>query len=496
MRTISIRKLILNVLGVAAIFSLGADPLLASTTSSSSVVLTLTSSPTIYFGQNVDGYAQVNSSDGELLTGTITFYDGSSAICVISTAANSTCPASAGANFPAGQHVVTAVYSGDVEHSGSTSNAVDVTVLQDSTATSISSTNRSLTYGQNVTFTATVQGTHGTPSGTARFFDGMNLLGTEVLTPNGTTTLSVSTLSPGTHAITAVYEGTPNSAPSTSAALNEVIQPSQSATTTTLTSSANPAITGQAITFTANVVKTPPSPQQPTGTVMFLDGDILLATEAIDNTGAATFNTSALVSGSHNITASYTGDTTAKASVSAAVIEVVSPSQLAVPSFTISASPVTVKVGQMASVTVKVTPVNGFNQLVQLGCTNLPSESSCTFGSPMVRIGGGSTTLLLSTMAPHDCGSSTSYYGSLPYSTPMAAALIMLLIPGKRPRRPMKGLLIILAAFCGLTAITGCGNCTDLGTRPGTYSINVIGTAQGPTPMTISQKITLKVVTY
>jgi Bacterial Ig-like domain (group 3) len=467
----------------------------ASTAISSSVVLTLTTPATIYFGQTVDGYAQVNSSDGSPLTGTITFYDNSSAICVISTEANASCPASAGENFTAGTHIVTAVYSGDAEHSASTSNAATITVLQDSTITSISSTSNSATYGQNVTFTATVQGAHKTPSGQVRFLDGTNILGVGTLSSDGAATLSISTLSPGTHAITAAYEATPNSASSTSAVLNEVIQPAQATTTTTLTSSANPAIDGQTITFTANVIKSPQSPQQPTGTVTFLDNNIVLSTKSLDSSGSATFATSALDVGSHNITASYSGDAMAKASVSAALAEIISPSQPTSASFTISASPVTVKVGQMASVMVKVSPANGFSQPVQLNCTNLPTESACTFGSPMIRTGGGSTMLLLSTTAPHDCDSTTSYYSSLPYSTPMAATLIMLLLPGKRQRRTIKGLLIALIAFCSLTAITGCGRCTDLGTRPGTYTINVIGTAQGPTPITVSQKVTIK-VTY
>jgi hypothetical protein len=493
LRPISIRKLTLNILSIAAILSFA--PMLASTAISSSVVLTLTTPPTIYFGQTVDGYAQVNSSDGSQLTGTITFYDNNSAICVISTAADASCPASAGENFIAGAHVVTAVYSGDAEHSGSTSNAASLTVLQDSTTTSISSTTNSVIYGQTVTFTATVQGAHGTPSGLVRFLDGTNVLGTGTLTSDGISTLSISTLSVGTHAITATYGATLNSASSTSAVLNEVIQPAQVTTTTTLASSTNPATSGQTITFTATVVKTPQSPQIPTGAVTLLDGSVVLETKAMDSTGSATFSTSALDAGSHDVTASYAGDATTKGSVSAAMVEIVSPSQTASPaSFAISAAPVTVKVGQMASVMVKISPANGFNQPVQLGCTNLPSESTCTFGSAMIRAGGGSTTLQLTTMAPHDCGTSTSYYGSLPYSTPMAAVLIMLLLPGKKQRRTIKALLTVLVAFCGLTAMTGCGNCTDLGTRPGTYTINVIGTAQGATPMTVSQKVTLKVI--
>jgi hypothetical protein len=494
LRLLSIRKLTLNILCIAAILSFA--PMSASTAISSSVVLTLTTPATIYFGQTVDGYAQVNSSDGSSLAGTITFYDNNSPICVISTAADASCPASAGENFTAGTHVITAAYSGDVEHSASISNAATITVLQDSTTTSISSTTNSAIYGQNVTFTATVQEAHGTPSGQVRFLDGTNVLGTGTLTAAGTATLSISTLSTGTHAITAAYGATTNSASSTSAVLNEVIQPQQTTTTTTLASSANPATSGQTITFTASVAKPPQSPQQPTGTVTFLDDNVILGTKPLDSTGSATFTTPALDTGSHDITANYTGDAMAKASVSAAVLEVISPSQTASPAgFTISALPVTVKVGQMASVMVKVSPANGFSQPVQLNCANLPSESACTFGSTMIRIGGGSTTLLLSTMAPHDCGASTSYYGSLPYSTPITAALIMLLLPGEKRRRTIKGLLLMLVAFCGLTAITGCANCTDLGTLPGTYTINVIGTAQGSTRMTVSQKVTLK-VTY
>ncbi len=493
MRPLSIRKLTLNILGIAATLSFA--PMSASTAILSSVVLTLTTPATIYFGQTVDGYAQVNSSDGSPLTGTITFYDNNSAICVISTAVDASCPASAGENFTAGAHVVTAVYSGDAEHSASTSNAATITVLQDSTTTSISSTSNPGTYGQNVTFTATIQGTHGTASGQVRFLDGTNVLGTGTLTSDGTATLSISTLSTGTHAIAAIYEVTPNSASSTSAALNEVIQSAQATTTTTLTSSPNPATSGQTITFTANVVKSPQSPQQPNGTVTFLDNSIILGTKSLDSTGSATFTTSTLYTGSHNITASYTGDAMARASVSAPLAEIISPLPATSASFTISASPVTVKVGQMASVMVKVSPANGFSQPVQLNCTNLPTESACTFGSPMIGTGGGSTTLLLSTTAPHDCGSTTSYYSSLPYSTSMAAILMMLLLPGKKQRRTIKGLLIALVAFCSLTAMTGCGRCTDLGTRPGTYTINVIGTAQGPIPITVSQKVTIK-VTY
>ena len=151
-----------------------------------------------------------------------------------------------------------------------------------------------------------------------------------------------------------------------------------------------------------------------------------------------------------------------------------------------------VTLGQMASVTVKVIPANGFNQAVQLGCSDLPSESACTFGAGMIRAGGGSTTLQLSTIGPHDCGSTTPYSAELPFVGPTAAGLLMLFLPGKR-RRALKGMLAALVALGGLAATTGCGNCTDLGTKPGTYTFNVTGTTRGAAPTMVSQKVTLKV---
>ncbi len=460
-----------------ALLWLGVAPVMAAADVSTSVVLTVTTPGTIYFGQNVDGYAQVNSSDGSALTGTITFYDGALNICVIPVATGASCPASTGVGFAAGTHVLTAVYSGDTGHSGSTSNAASVVVLQDSTTASVVSSANPAAYGQSVVFTASIQGAHGIVSGIVTFIDGANMLGSAALNPAGTATISVSTISVGAHA------------------LSEVIQAAPASTITMLASNLDPAVSGQSVIFTANVVRSGQSMTQPTGTVTFMDGGAVLGTGTLDGAGLATFITSSLGVGSHIVTASYAGDATSSGSTSGVLTQVVTSAQGTSPaSFTISAAPVTVKVGQMASVMVKVSPANGFNQAVLLGCTNLPSESACTFGSGMIRAGGGSTTLQLSTMAPRDCGTTTPYSAGLPYAAPMVAGLMMLFIPGTR-RRALKGLLMALVALCGLPAMMGCGNCTDLGTRPGTYTINVTGTAVGSTPTVVSQKVTVT-VTY
>jgi hypothetical protein len=140
----------------------------------------------------------------------------------------------------------------------------------------------------------------------------------------------------------------------------------------------------------------------------------------------------------------------------------------------------TVGVGRTAKLTVSVVAAGVYAQPVELSCADLPTEAACTFGVHTIPGGGGSTTLELSTIAPHDCGSTVPYFESagLGFVGPAVAGVGILFLPGKR-RRGLKGLLMGLIAICGLAALTGCGNCTDLGTRPGSYTIKVIGTAPG-----------------
>ena len=86
-------------------------------------------------------------------------------------------------------------------------------------------------------------------------------------------------------------------------------------TTTTLTSSANPAVAGQAVTFTAHVGATVPGQIIPVGsTVNFFDGAAKLGSAVLDLGGSASFTTSALVVGTHTITAQFGGDATNGAS--------------------------------------------------------------------------------------------------------------------------------------------------------------------------------------
>ena len=79
--------------------------------------------------------------------------------------------------------------------------------------------------GGLVTFTATVIGSGGAPTGTVTFKDGSGELGSAMLTPNGTASISISDLAEGHHTITVQYGGDAQFAGSNSAPLVQIIQP-------------------------------------------------------------------------------------------------------------------------------------------------------------------------------------------------------------------------------------------------------------------------------
>ena len=257
-------------------------------------------------------------------TGTVTFYDGTNALgtgvlSVVNGIDQATFVAS---SFSVGSHSITAVYSGDSTFISSTSTALTQVIGPGSTTTSLSSSLTPTIYGQLATFTAAVGVVSpgaGTPTGSVTFYDGANSIGTGTLSVvNGSVqaTLASSTLSAGSHSITAVYSGDSNFTTSTSAAITQTV--GQAATTTSLAANLNPADGGQSICFTATVAAISPGAGAPTGTVTFYDGINVLGTGTLSVVGGfvqATYMTSSLAIGSDSITAVYGGDSNFTASI-------------------------------------------------------------------------------------------------------------------------------------------------------------------------------------
>ncbi len=226
--------------------------------------------------------------------------------------------------FPLGSgiHNVDASYSGDSIYIGSISTTVPLTAAPVNTSLTLTSspTTANLS-GLPVTLTAVLSPyTVGPPTTTTNgelvnFFSGTTSLGSGTLS-NGVATLTTTALVAGTDSLTAVYPGDSNYNPSTSSVLPYIVSD------ILVTSSLNPSIYLQSVTFTAALGS------GKTGTVNFLDGATVIGT-AVINGPTVSFTTSSLSVGSHNITAQY------NSSLSPVLVQVVNK---ATPTVTVTTS--------------------------------------------------------------------------------------------------------------------------------------------------------------
>jgi sugar lactone lactonase YvrE len=307
--------------------------LVGNATPINSTTTTLTSNhdPSNY-GQSVMFTATVNTGAGTgALTGTVTFFDGSTTlqtnVHVTATSIPNTYTASFSTpGLTVGTHSITATYSGDNYHLATDPTMIPelTQLVNEATATTLSSSANPSALGSSVTFTAKVAISGGggvVPDGMVNFNDGNNFLGSVALDGNGVASLSTASLTAGTHAITASYPGDTgkNILASSSSVVSQDVQ---AASTTVVQASPNPSTYGTSVSFTATV--TTASGSAPTGTVTFLDGSTKIGTAPLAGTsGVAAFSTAALSAGSHAITASYAGDTNSGPGVSAPIIQVV-----------------------------------------------------------------------------------------------------------------------------------------------------------------------------
>lgn len=156
---------------------------------------------------------------GGSATGTVTFFDGSTALDTVAVTTNQAIHTTS--TLTAGAHSLVAVYNPTGSFFGSSSSTVAHTVTpSNATTTSLISSLNPAVAGSEVTLTATVSG--GTPTGSVVFRDGAVTLGTVALSGSAAA-LAISGLSAGTHSITASYLGSTEEEPSTSNTISQVI---------------------------------------------------------------------------------------------------------------------------------------------------------------------------------------------------------------------------------------------------------------------------------
>jgi hypothetical protein len=364
-------------------FSASTSSALSQTINRASTTASVNSSATpAVFGQSVIFTVKVQSTSTGAPTGTVTLLDGATSLGSSALSSNGTAQFTVN-GFSLGSHSIAATYSGDANFSGSASAALAQVVNQASTTTSLSSSANPSSYGQSVTFTASVVPSFGgAPTGTVTFLDGGVQIGTAAVSANvARLTTSASALSAGSHSITVSYSGDANFAGSSSAAFSQVVN--GAATTTTLVSSLDPSVAGQSVKFTATVSSTVSGTQS--GTVSFyLDGSTTPAQSSAINGGTATFSTNSLSGGSHTVIAAFVSTNANFQGSSSALLT------QNVKDFSISASPasLTVSRSQSGTTTLTVTPIAGFSGNVSLGCNGQPASTNCNVSPGQVTLNG------------------------------------------------------------------------------------------------------------
>ncbi len=330
----------------------------APAVNSTTVALGTSPSPST-FGQTVTLTATVTTGQNTgALTGSVTFYDGTTKLqspVIVNASGKAFVSIS---NLAVGSHPLWASYSGDTLHFASDNSKTPfVQVVNEATATVITSSANPSALGSPVTFKATVSiaanGGGVTPDGAVTFLDGTTALATVPLVA-GTASYTTSALGDGAHAITASFSGDAVTfiSGSTSSVLSQDVL---AASAVAISSAPNPSIYGTQVTFTATV--TSAASVAPTGTVNFMDGARQIGTATLAGTsGVANLTTSALGAGTHAITAIYKGSANCGPGTSTGIVQTVNLTQTTT---TVAVSPTPALAGMPVALTASVSIITG-----------------------------------------------------------------------------------------------------------------------------------------
>ena len=433
---------------------------------------------TVYLRADVTG----NSGNG-VPTGTITFLDSGNAITGIPALTLNSQGNVLPTNptlFTAGTHSITASYSGDPSFNASISPVDTFSITQATTGAQVPIVVSPVALGQSVSITGLVNvpSCGNPPTGTITFFNGSTQVGSPqtitVSSPEtcyfqATASSTTSALTLGANSITEKYSGDINYTASVSL---PAIVDAQLPTTTTISSSAATIQQGQNITFSAKVTPNQAGGPGPTGSVQFI-GLGASETAPLVN-GQAQVTTNMLLAGTDVETAIYSGDANYGTSGMQVSVQV-TPG----PDFSFSFAPATLNVsapGATATTVVTVNALNGFTASVNFaGCSNLPTETTCSF-NPATVAAGATTTLTISTTAPSslapvsrrvDFGEWRTAAGAIRLVF-LCVAFFVLANQARRRRWNMVGMALVFALLITNAACGGGGGGGTTPTNPGT----------------------------
>ena len=312
-------------------------------------------------------------SGGITPTGTVTFYANGSKISACGTGGAVTLSSGSAAcstsSLKANTYSIVAKYSGDSNYSATTDTLNNLVIGQAGTTITVASSSPTSTVNQSVTFSATVGPASASPalSGTVTFVD----------TSNGNATICAGAVDPtsqqfscstqglslGTHKIQAQYSADTNYSGSNSSLLTQQVN-AGTATIPSFSSSSNPSVVNNTVTFTATV-SVPSGPTPPAGYVHFTaNGNTITGCDKITLTlsspgatsGTASCPTSSLAASTtpYTIVATFT-DTNGNFSNASATLNPAQTVSAAATTVLITAAPSTTTVNVPVTYTVTAT---------------------------------------------------------------------------------------------------------------------------------------------
>jgi hypothetical protein len=267
------------------------------------IKLQLSSTQLVYPGAaNVT--ACVSAATSATASGSVQIYDGTTLLTTQTLQGGGCAYWYISPGLTAGPHVLTAFYSGDKNNPSGSSVPVAVTVSPGPTTLAASCWNASFAYGANYQCTVNLSSNAGAPVGSITYtYDG----GSTVAVPlgNGNAQFALATPNVGTHTVVIAYVQQTNYAAATAQA--ETFTVTSAPVNMSLTPSSWYASAKTGVTFQAAVSSWSAGPPNANGTVSFYDGSTLLSTVLVNSSGQASYTATSLSSGTHTVTATYTG---------------------------------------------------------------------------------------------------------------------------------------------------------------------------------------------